>query len=545
MSQQIQEIVTVKEIELSEPQGCVIDSRAEITLQMAGQGGGKTMLIGALTGGIINEFPKVKQFIGANTYLQLSQSTLTAVFRDWESIYGFTQYDMRRNPGGQYVVDKAPPLHFDKLHSFPKYAGIVSFKSGAVILIGSLDNYKAHDGKEFAIAHLDETKDTEEKALTEVIFGRLRQFGLWYDREGKIHFCERVTTEMAKKYGWTFGERLDTFKALALGWSSWTPLYIHTSPAEGGTPWLNDMFNLGKQAKQIKKKVERGAADYFMRDYDGNRVVIYSAYHNEQNLPPGHLQRQEKRLLPDKARRIVHGYPFGKTGGEYFPYFNRSEHVKPTPKLARVLICTTWDFNVIPYMTCLCAQIEFVTRYLDDLDKKHERPGIGYRALEVMVIRVYREYCLEPPRNTTEAVCEDFAADHSPMEHEMDYYGDASGLHRIPGLGSLTNFKIVANKLTAFLHNFSKKVRDPNVLNKHRKDLLNRIFAGKIPTVEIQIDESCEKTIQDLEEVKEGPKGKVKQRVKNEVTGEKEEKYGHPSDALEYLVSEVCKEFIE
>lgn len=540
-----QEIITVKEVLIHDPQAAIINSREEITLQMAGQGGGKTMMIGALTGGIINEFPKVKQFIGANTYLQLSQSTLTAVFKDWEGIYGFKQYDPKREPAGQYVIDKAPPLHFEKLHSFPKYAGVCSFKNGAVCLLGSLDNYKAHDGKEFAIAHLDETKDTQESAVTEVIFGRLRQFGLWYDLAGQIHYCETVTGAMAAKYGWRIGEKLDGVKALVLGWVAWTPLYIHTSPAEEGTPWINKMFRLDKQAKEIKKRVEKGAADFFLRDYEGNRVVIYSAYHNEANLPPGHLQRQEKRLLPEKALRIVHGYPFGKTGGEYFPYFTRTKHVKPTPRLSGILVCTTWDFNVIPYMTSLCAQIDFVTRYLDDLDEKHEKPDVGFRALEVMVIRVYKEYCLEPPRNTTEAVCEDFAADHNPQEFEMDYYGDASGLHRIPGLGSLTNFKIIAERLSPFLHNFSKKVRDPNVMNKHRKDLLNRIFAGKIPTVEIQIDDDCEKLIKDMEEVKEGAKGKVKQLVENKATGEKYQELGHPSDALEYLVSEVCKEFIE
>ncbi len=81
-------------------------------------------------------------------------------------------------------------------------------------------------------------------------------------------------------------------------------------------------------------------------------------------------------------------------------------------------------------------------------------------------------------------------------------------------------------------------------MNNKRRDLLNKIFSDKIPTVEIEIDPSCEKTIEDFQNVKNGKNGKVKEYVKDGKTGEKVQMYGHTSDAVEYFVSEECKEFI-
>jgi hypothetical protein len=74
-----------------------------------------------------------------------------------------------------------------------------------------------------------------------------------------------------------------------------------------------------------------------------------------------------------------------------------------------------------------------------------------------------------------------------------------------------------------------------------RRDLLNDIFSGRHPAVEIEIDEGMENTIKDMENLKLGPQGKIKAKEKDPETKEKFETLGHTSDALEYLVSEVCK----
>ena len=65
-----------------------------------------------------------------------------------------------------------------KFEKYINYSNIISFDNGAIIYIGSLDNAKAHEGKEFAYAILDETKDSKEQDVKDTILTRLRQKGL-------------------------------------------------------------------------------------------------------------------------------------------------------------------------------------------------------------------------------------------------------------------------------------------------------------------------------------------------------------------------------
>lgn len=522
---------TISDIEiiLSEPQDAVLSCLQDVILDMAGQGSGKSQLIGYSSGMLITEFPEAMGFIGANTVMQLSQSTLVRVFATWQEVYGYTEFDAKSNPGGAYVVDKKPPPHFRRIHKLKDYNGTISFYNGAFVFLGSLENYMAHDGKQFAWAHLDETKDTKEEAVKQVILARLRQYGLWYSKTKEIVFNARISGEEAQEAGLT----------------AWNPLYIHTSPAAATVKWLNKMFNLDSFQKEIKEKVLQKEKAFFYKEFQNKAVIIYSAHHNSHNLPPNYISKQETEASDeDDLMRRVYGYPFAKLGGEWMHGFNREKHVKQVQYIPGESVSLTWDFNGFPYMTCLCAQIRYEIRYLDETGKKYLTPQNIFRPIQVMVIRFYREYCLADPLASTEAVCEAFAADHDPRITEIMYYGDASGLHRIPGLGYLTNFGIIKEKLELYCHNDSQQVKDPNVYPMKRRDLCNKIFSGQIPEIEIEIDEGMEKTINDLEVVKVGAKGKIKTKKVDPVTKKEYEEVGHTSDALEYLVSEVCKDYI-
>lgn len=518
---------------LSEPQTWVMAVRAANILNMAGQGGGKSAVIGYSSGMFVQEFPRLRGFIGANTENQLSQSTLAAVFKIWEITYGLAQYDKYENPTGAFVVDRRPPIHFTKFHRLRNYRNTISFWNGALIYIGSLENYTAHDGKEFGWAHLDETKDTRKEAVQDVIQGRLRQVGLWYDQNGDLWFDDSPGAVA------TADQR---------GWTAWNPLYIHTSPAQGGVEWLNEMFSLQKFSKEIKDKVMQKDRAFFVKEFSNKAVCIYSAHHNQPNQPPNYISNQEENAEDEDALlRKVYGYPFGKTGGEWLHSFRRDKHARPWKFKPGLSVHQTWDFNATPYVTQINAQIDIVTRYWDDVLKvKHEAPAPGLKAMDVMVIHFYKEYCLDPPQDTTEASAEAFAADHDPTVTELFYYGDANGLTRIEGLGSQTNYKYIEDVLFAFMHNDSKKVKMPNVGVFARRDLLNKILAGKIPSVEIYFDpEGCPLTILDCELVKKGPKGKVKEEETDPITKKKFQKRGHQTDAVEYLVSEVCKHYLK
>lgn len=524
MDENIEDIIW----ELSEPQDRLLRCRQAFMLDMAGQGSGKTGVIGISTGELISKFPAANGFIGANTLDQLSDSTLVGVFKIWRLLYGWTEYDPVSNPSGDYIVDKKPPKHFTILTQLKKYHNIISFRKGTVVFVGSLLNYKAHDGKEFTWAHLDETKDTKQEALTDVILGRLRQVGLWYDQYGKMHW------------------ETDAAKGTANGWTSWNPIMIHTSPAIGVAEWINEMFDLNKYEDPIREEVYKKEHGYYYREFKNKAVCIYSSFHNRVNLPPEFFKNQLLNLTAAKADKLIYGLPFSKNGGEFYPNFERREFVKKVKYLPGLASHLTWDFNNMPYMTMLACQIQFVTRYIDAGGVKHDEWEPGWSPIEVTRLRVYKEYCYSSPKASTEAVCNGFRIDHADESNvEIYYYGDSNGLSKFSGLGGLSNFKIMEDELRDYLHNGSKRVKHPNVAPLKRRDLLNNIFMGVYPEIEIEIDEECVILIKDLEKLKEGKNGKLKPMVKNKETGQSYEELGHTSDALEYFVSEVLKDYIK
>ena len=232
-----------KTYQLSEPQQFIFNSPNRINLFMAGTGSGKTFLKGVLSARFIANFPQVIGFIAANTYEQLNTSTLKGIRDVWRKYFNM-QDEVH------YVVGKTPPANFNTdHHNYDRYDSIISFINGAVIYKGSLDNYKAHEGKEFGWGMLDETKDTKEEAVKEVILHRLRQPGILLN-----------------------GKNIN-------------PLYIGTTPAK--VDWLNDWFRLDEYENEIQARIY-DKEDYF-RYEDGDKCVsISSTFHNQVNLPEGH-----------------------------------------------------------------------------------------------------------------------------------------------------------------------------------------------------------------------------------------------------------------
>lgn len=530
MTEQGIEIVE-REIELSEPQSQVVEAREQLILDMAGQGAGKTENIGIITGWMISDYPEIEGFIGANTYGQLSQATLKKAFASWKRYYGWEEYDAKRNPNGFYVVDRIPPAHFkshgEKLKS---YSNTISFANGCLVITGSLDNYKSHDGKEFGWAHLDETKDTKKEAITTVILSRLRQRGLWTDREGQVIFDKEINNEAAKRSGY----------------KSWNPCWIHTSPSEGGVDWILEMFDLKKKEEEIRTAITDPFQYYYWSD-GYKTVIIYQTYWNEDNLPPNYIENQKRRMSENEQLKFIDGYPFSKTGGEYYPNFYRRLHVKKLEINPDLTFQLTYDFNVMPYITQLLFQIEYVNRWYDQkTNTKVNVPKMGYEPIRVMVIKLVKEYCMKPPKNSTEMAADEFKADieHEGWQPDVLVYGDASGRNRITGFANETQYKMIERRLKRYLPNGWLKTPFANVSVLKRRDLMNKILEGKIPTVEFYIDESAENSIRDMEFLKQDANGKFKEKEKD-ANGISYEKIGHCSDAIEYLVCEVCKLYLK
>lgn len=509
-------------IKLSRPQIAVKQARTPLILDMAGQGAGKTMNIGIDTFEKIRSCPEAKGFIGANTHEQLTKSTLVKAFASWKFLKGWTQYDKKSNPEGVFVVNRKPPDHFIQFEVLDDYRKTICFQNGALIFTGSLKNYLAHDGKEFAWCHLDETKDTKKEAVTDVILGRLRQRGLWYaDRiKGKpIFFDNSITDEEAEENGYV----------------AFNPCYIHTSPSSSGVEWLLDLFHLKSFEEEIRNKLA-DKFQFFQKEHENVTSIIYQTYWNENNIPPNWIENQKRRMSENEKLLFIEGFPFAKTGSEYFPEFSREKHVldkRLIPFNFNDTFHVSMDFNVVPYITLIASQVDYIAKFYNEQTgiKKDflEEGDTGFRQMEVMRIFIQKEFLLSNPDNETDKACERFCEWLQVNEANSDVfgYGDATGNSRIVGLGNLTNFKIIENVISKYFW-YEKKVRKANPSNRLRRTFMNRLFGGAYPEIEIYISDECEQTIRDFEFLKQAPDGgKFKEREKDKATGQDYEKIGH------------------
>ena len=468
------------EQKLSTPQAHIYNSEQQANLYLGGQGSGKTFIGGGISGKHVFNDPHVRGMICANTYMQLNDSTLFRIREVWKSEFNWIEYDQFKNPDGVYIVGKVPPSSFNTSnHNYDRYNNIISFKNGKVIFFGSLDNYKAIDGKEVAWAILDETKDTRQAAVKEVILGRLRQIGL-KDNKGE----------------------------------DFNPLYLLTSPAK--TEWLNDWFNLDTHEDQINNSIF-SETDFFTIDEENRRVVIASAFHNKKNLSSNFLENQKANLDSNLVDMLIYGHPFAKSGGEFYKGFDRKKHTgKPSynPELA---LHVSLDFNVSPYITMTIDQI--TGKHCSQID----------------------EITLESPRNNTKALCLEFIKRYPGHSSGLFVYGDPSGRRKDTRSEKGHNdYKIVEKELARFKPRFRVAKKAPSIVMLG--NFINQILEHNEQGISLLFNaEKCKKTIADFSYLKEAADG-TKHKQKETKNGVTYEKYGHTSDAKGYFIAEAFKE---
>lgn len=483
----------VKQMFYSDPQVDILESTAQRNLFHSGVGSGKSHVMGPLTMDFILNNPQMRGFIGANSYSQLTKSTLDKIFKVWSKDFG-----LRRDK--HYVVDRIPPDNFkingERLKS---YENTISFNNGALIFTASLDNYKMIDGTEFGWAMLDETKDTKEEAVKEVIVARLRQIGMYINNKGVM---------------WMHNDRKPPEDGT---WKGYNPLYIFTSPAK--SKWLMKWFDLDKYAEDIEKVIY-DKNNYF-RHYDKKKsqlVVISSTYHNEHNLSEGFIDR----LIADfggnenLVRMLVYGSPFAKMGGEFYSAYSRLKHVKRLEPWPNTAIHLAFDFNLVPYITCTCWQIKMMP------ETKRWR------------VRCFREFCLPNPKNNAESLSKEIRNTIPQLlKSGVFIYGDYSGKTKDTINEDIrTEYDMIEKILAQYLTNNSNRVTR-NALHTRRRDFANKLLNGGF-NVDIEIDDRCVELVSDLEFVRENPEGgKLKERVK--IKGQSLEEHGHTSDSMDYF----------
>jgi len=485
----------LKEIEVTEPQGDIINSHQQFNLFLAGVGSGKSHTMGLVSGTMVCNFPEARGLISANTYSQLTRSTLARVYKVWHEYFGLKE-DVH------FVVDKKPPEHFKIIgEKLKDYKNTISFVNGAVIWLASLDNYKVIDGMEVSWALLDETKDTKEEAVKEVIMARLRQNVIFIDKDHNLYDHKPSNKKV----------------------SGFNPLYIFTSPAK--VQWLNEMFEINQNIEDINKVIFSDTT-YYCEDHGDKRVVISSTYHNAHNLPDNYIESRRKIWdeTPGLTDMLIYGSPIAKSGGEWYSRFDREIHILQSIEFDKKYpLHVTFDFNVVPYMSALALQII---------------PVKVPQGKDYMKIRVIKEYALAHPNNTTGDVCDEIVLDYAGITNSIYYYGDASGRARSTAITDKSqrhNYDVIRTRLAGFLFEGSDRVPKSNPPISGRRILMNRIFSGNAGVV-VEIDASCVNLINDLDYLKEdGNGGYLKPKVKDKNNGTTYEKLGHHSDCFIYF----------
>lgn len=198
-----------------------------------------------------------------------------------------------------------------------------------------------------------------------------------------------------------------------------------------------------------------------------------------------------------------------KTGNEWVCDFNKDKHIKDVPYIMGVEVNKGFDFNMLPYQTCIDTQC---------IRKKDGR----YQ------IRVFKEYCMKPPLNSPENACKFFIQDFIETYgyNTVSVFGDASGRY------GYDNYYGIFKELERYTHEGSDMVLKKNPPVRIARDLINEIMRGE-HGIDFVIDKECVNLINDFETMQTSPDGFDPAVVKGVETK------GHCYSAFSYTVCVV------
>lgn len=302
-----------------------------------------------------------------------------------------------------------------------------------------------------------------------------------------------------------------------------TNIYDHEGLTEVDSYLGKKYHNNGRiTCKWINKS---GNAVWFKTTYKDNTYIVGPNFYDKHTIDDF---ERDKLRDPDYYQVYAEG-DWGRirTGSEFYHTFRKSAHsgkVEYDPTLPSHLC---FDFNVHPYMTLVCCQL-----------KQMEKDG-----RQILQVRVYKEFCLKHPFNTTEEVCKAWERDYGQYGQALFYYGDSTGKNRIAGFGDLKNYDTVLSTLLKYLNNNSDRVLRKNPNGMKRRDLVQKILRGEL-AIELIIDESCVELIKDFEELILGPDGKHKPIYHDKALGISYELLGHTTDAFEGFICSVFESLL-
>jgi PBSX family phage terminase large subunit len=286
--------------------------------------------------------------------------------------------------------------------------------------------------------------------------------------------------------------------------------------------WLYKMFFEGYEEKG---KSFRGTINIELDDrtIESSYTVHHSTYKDNQFLDEQFFAFLEnlKKAQPYYYTVWALGYWGNKTvEGRAYKDFTLA-NAKKKPYNQELPLHITFDFNTAPYMTLLVFQ------------------GFGKDLWQI------DEICPSTPHNNTHATCKKLAAKYADHKTSVFVYGDPAGKAKSTKLEEGKNdYTIIEDALKEYKPRLRIASRAPNV--QKRIEFINALFRGEIQDCSFTLHSDCPKTIADYQNVVEDADGtKLKKVVTDKESGLRFERYGHTSDAGDYLVCEYFKQEYE
>ena len=262
---------------------------------------------------------------------------------------------------------------------------------------------------------------------------------------------------------------------------------------------------------------------WLKKRFDDNRdaqtLFHRSTYKDNPFLDEDYIKHLTERVIANENLYKV--YVLGQwgranVGGEFYKNFRMSKQVVEARYDKSLPLHASFDFNVNPYMTCTIWQVA------------------GKWARQI------HEICTESPRNTTKDICHAFLSEYRNHDAGLFVYGDPAGRHEDTRTEKGYNdYTIIMRELESLHPSLRVDKQAPAVVP--RGGFINAVFETHFEGIELTINPSCKKTIDDYTYLKEASDGtKLKEKAKNPDTGVSYEKFGHTSDANDYL---ICRLF--
>ena len=291
--------------------------------------------------------------------------------------------------------------------------------------------------------------------------------------------------------------------------------------------WIEQTTDLPKKHSwrtdiMSKKMNEKGNAVILRTNYQNNWFIMgHPKLKKEGYLDQHVIDDFNKDKQDDYAFWLIYAWgEWGKldVGGEFYKRFNYQNNTAELKYNPVYPLHISFDENVNPHMTCTVWQM------------------IGKKLMQI------DEICLETPRNTLRATCNEFMSRYAINKNGLFIYGDATSWKQDAKLEKGKNFySQVMEHLTDYNPTMRVPRSNPSVVL--RGNFINDVFADKFDGCEIVLGRNCIKSIADVNYLKEDSDGtKFKKKVMHPVTKVRYEEWGHTSDSQEYIACFVFKD---